>query len=223
MRLQNTGITLLLVLSSTVALRADTTSIDGYSVLRAEAGEECAVCGMRLTEEDVALVVKGRRVPLNRAMVQEFLDHQGQYFARLQPKGALFQEDMDSPPGTSLGGITWGWFLFGLHVLVALVFAGLSGFTAVTKGLKPIPFFFAGLLFSAFGYLYVVTRSRSAGSDAIPHGLVKVPETSSPVRCPKCGYSNHPSAAICQGCKASLVPALESEVLRASQQSMPKS
>jgi len=195
-------------------LRADTTSVT-YSVVAAKPGEKCTVCGLDLTADDVALIVKGRRVPLNRTMVDEFMKNQERYFSDLQPKGALFQENLDSPGGTALGGVSEGWFLFGLCVLVSLVFAGLSGYAAVTKGLKPIPNFFIGLFFSGFGYLYVLTRPRQVPKGEIPHGLVKVPVTASPVLCEKCGSSNHPSAKMCMACGSKLTPRLESEVGRA--------
>jgi hypothetical protein len=204
---------LLYLQASTGAVAADTTD-SGYQMVPAKPGEECTVCGIPLTDEDVALIVKGRRVPLNKGMVQEFLENQERYFARLQPRGALFQEDVDAQEGTSLGGISRGWFLFGLYVLVALLFAGMSGYVAVAKGLKPIPHFFIGLFFSVFGFLYVLTRPRLAKEGEIPSGLVKVPLTSAPVPCPKCGYSNHPSASMCKKCGSALSPAVQSEVQR---------
>jgi len=193
---------------------ADTTA-PMYPVVPAKPGESCTVCGVPLTEDDVALIVKGRRVPLNSAMVEEFLQNKEMYFANLQPKGALFQENLDSPSGTALGGISSGWFLFGLYVLVALIFGGMSGYAAVGRGLKPIPHFFIGFLFSAFGFLYVMTRPKAVKRGEIPPGLVKVPVTASPVPCEKCGHANHPSAKRCAECGADLKPRVESEVERA--------
>ena len=81
-----------------------------YDTVAAKSGERCTVCGGRLTESDVALIVKGRRVPLDRMDMNEFMRHQGKYFAKLQPKGALFQEGM----GPETGGrenVGMGWFL----------------------------------------------------------------------------------------------------------------
>ena len=192
---------------------ADTTSIS-YPVFPAKPGEKCTVCGTPLTQDDLALIVKGRRVPLSRAMVQEFLRNQEKYFAGFEPKGALFQENMDAPDGTALGGISNGWFLFGLWVLFALVFAGLSGYVAVGKGLIPIRHFFIGLIFSAVGFLYVLTRPKVVREGEIPEGLTKVPTTASPVLCAKCGSANHPSARKCSMCGADLKPRVESEVAR---------
>jgi len=191
-------------------LSADTTS-QGYPILKAEAGETCTVCGTSLTDDDVALIVRGRRVPLGRAMVDEFLANEERYFATLQPQGALFQEADDSSGHTALGGVNLGWFLAGFYVLTAVLFAGLSGYTAVSKGLKPLPHFLIGLAFSALGYLYVLTRPPQ---EQIPSGLSKVHSTSDPVACGKCGYANHPSSKKCASCGAVLSPSTVSEVGR---------
>lgn len=183
--------------------------------LPAKIGERCTVCGVALTEDDVALIVRGRRVPLNKNMVATFMSDPEKYFAKSQPKSALFQEELSAPAGAALGGISSGWFLFGLYVLAALVFSGLSGYAAVSKGLSPIPHFFIGFFFSALGYLYVLTRPAAVKKGAIPGGLVKVPATPAPVACPQCGYTNHPSAKTCANCGSKLQPQMESEVARA--------
>ncbi len=185
-----------------------------YQSVPARPGELCTVCGIPLTGDGVALIVKGRRVPLDKAHVNEFLQNAGKYFAAMQPRSALFQEELDAPAGTALGGVSSGWFLFGLYVLVALIFGGMSGYTAVAKGLKPIPHFFIGFAFSAFGYLYVLTRASQVEEGEIPSGLVKVPATSAPVPCKTCGYMNHPSAKKCANCGASLKPIVQSDVTR---------
>ena len=192
---------------------ADTTSVP-YPVVPARTGERCTVCGASLSENDVALIVKGRRVPLCRTMVQDFLRNQDKYFAKLEPRGALFQENMESPDGTALGGISNGWFLFGLWVLFALVFAGLSGYVAVGRGLTPIRHFFIGLIFSAVGFVYVLTRPKVVREGDIPEGLTKVPSTASPMICANCGSANHPSARKCSMCGAELKPRVESEASR---------
>jgi len=193
----------------------DTTQTAGaYDKVPYNPGEICLVSGKPLVEGDVALIVRGRRVPLCFSKVDTFLKYQDKYFARMQPKGALFQEELSAPKGAALGGVTSGWFLFGLYVLVALVFAGLSGYSAVSKGLPPIPNFFIGFFLSAFGYLYVLTRPAVAKKGEIPAGFVKVPTTHTPVPCAGCGYQNHPSAKQCVGCGGTLEPRLQSEVAR---------
>jgi len=185
-----------------------------YPGVPAKPGEYCTVSGVELTENDVALIVRGRRVPLCRTQVDTFLHNQEKYFGTMQPKGALFQESLDAPESTALGGVSWGWFLFGLYVLVALIFGGMSGYAAVSKGLPPIPHFFIGFFFSALGYMYVLSRPRKVHEGEIPAGLVKVPVTSAPVPCPSCGYTNHPSAQHCAACHAELTPLVQSEVSR---------
>ena len=112
---------------------ADTSIVSQYQSVPARPGELCTVCGTPLTEDDVALIVKGRRVPLNKAMVNAFLQNQEKYFTKMQPRGALFQEELDAPAGTALGGVSLGWFLFGSYVLVALIFGGMSGYAAVLQ------------------------------------------------------------------------------------------
>jgi len=187
-----------------------------YQAVRPKLGDYCTVGNVPLdTLQDVALIVRGRRVPLHRTMVDSFMRTQEKYFAQQQPKGALFQEELSAPKGAVLGGVTSGWFLFGLYVLVALVFAGMSGYAAVSKGLPPIPNFFIGFFLSALGYLYVLTRPAVAQKGEIPAGLVKVPTTLAPVPCSRCGYQNHPSAKQCVGCGGKLEPAMQSEVARA--------
>lgn len=179
-----------------------------------KAGERCIICKVPLSEEDVILIVRGRRVPLKQAMVDSFLNNQEKYFAALQPKSALFHENIDVPAGVAQGGISMGWFLFGSYIFVALIFSGLSGYTAVSKGLPAIPNYFIGFFFSIFGYLYVLTRPAMAKKGEVPEGLVKVPTTYSPVPCEKCGCTNHPSARECSGCGAELEPSMQSEVER---------
>jgi hypothetical protein len=186
-----------------------------YERVPAKPGEYCTICNVPLDPaQDVALIVRGRRVPLNHAMVDSFLRTQEKYFAQKQPRGALFQEEMQSASGVSLGGISLGWFLFGSYVLLALICGGLSGYAAVGKGLPPIRHFFIGFGFSVIGYIYVLTRSSQVKAGEIPEGLVKVPVTNAPVTCPKCGNANHPSARHCSMCGTDLQPRYESEVAR---------
>ena len=204
----------LVVLCMTAAAgsaQVDTTRIP-YTVVAALPGEQCLVCGAPLTAKDIALIVKGRRVPLDHAHIEKFIRNKDMYFARLQPKAALFQEDLDVPPGTAQGGIASGWFLFGLWVLTALICGGLSAYNAIAKGLKPLRFFFVGLVLNVPGYLYVLTRPPRADEARVPPGLVKVPLTSAPRPCPRCGNMNHPTAIRCAICKAELHPETPSEV-----------
>ena len=186
-----------------------------YSRVPAKNSENCSLCGVRLTSDDVALIVRGRRVPLCLAHVETFLSNQERYFSNRQPKSALFQEDLSAAQGTAQGGISQGWFLFGLLVLSALIFGGLSGYRALSMGLPPLAPFFIGFFLNLPGYLYVISRPAAQDHLKVPRGLVKVPETVAPVPCPACGEVNHPTARQCMGCGQELHPSQPSEVTRA--------
>ncbi|MCG8607943.1 zinc ribbon domain-containing protein [bacterium] len=187
-----------------------------YQSMPPKSGERCIICDVPLTDGDTVLMVRGRRVPLKAAMVDSFMNSQEKYFADLQPKSALFQENLDVPRGAVQGGISLRWFLFGSYVLLALVSAAVSGYAAVSKGLPAIHNFFIGLLLSVFGMIYVLTRPPLAKKGSIPPGMTKVPDTHAPQRCPNCGQSNHPTASLCAYCGQDLTPSYESEISRAS-------
>jgi len=208
------GLALTLFLSTPVLSSPDSIATR-YKVVPSREGERCIVCGNTLSNSDIALIVRGRRVPLKKEMMQEFLDHEEKYFADMQPRGALFQEDAGSNSGTSLGGVGWGWFLFGVYILSGLIFSGLSGNAAVRRGLPARPYFFIGFLLPLLGYLFVLTR-RSVLQGDLPHGLTKIPETSQPIACPACGFTNHPTARTCLGCKNPLSPTRVSEASQVS-------
>ncbi len=180
-----------------------------YARVAVEVGERCFISGQPLSRDDVVYLIRGRRVPIKLEHVVAFVADSSRYLARIKPKSALFHEHTAQAKGIDLS-----WFLFGLYVLVALLCSGLSGYTAVTKGLNPIPHFFIGLIFSALGYLYVLTRPRAAQSAEVPSGLVKVHTTHEPVACGQCGHTNHPAAKACSGCGARLQPIVASEVER---------
>lgn len=179
---------------------------DNYPRVPVRPGDHCTVSGKPLGPEDVCLLVDGRRVPLKKEAVKIFLNNQKEYFSKMQPKSALFTEEMGKPRILSMS-----WFIFGIYMLVGLFFAALTSHIAVGKGLKPIPWFFIGLVFSVLGFLVVQTR-KSEARGFIPHGFKKVPLTVKPSICPSCGYENHPSARICSQCGIDLTPETESEV-----------
>lgn len=179
---------------------------DNYPRVPVQPGDHCTVSGQPLTPDDVALLVDGRRVPLKKDAIDIFLSNQEKYFSKLQPKSALFTEDMGQPDSLSSG-----WFIFGIYVLIGLFFAALTSHKAVGKGLRPIPWFFIGLLFNVLGYFAVTTR-KSKASGFIPEGFKKVPLTSEPSVCQNCGYENHPSAKNCSRCGFGLNPHETSEI-----------
>ncbi len=181
-----------------------------YTVVEVHPGDHCTVSGKPLDpKKDICLLISGRRVPLKKEALKIFLENPEKYFARVQPKGALFTEEMKTS-----GQLALGWFFLGLYVMLGLIFAALTAHTAVTKGISPTPWFFAGLLANAFGYLILLTK-KSKGGAGIPKGLRKVPTTMQPIICSECGNENHPSAKRCLGCGRPLLSQSESEVDRA--------
>jgi hypothetical protein len=186
-----------------------------YPTVAAEVGEHCVVCGMPLSSSDIAIILKGRRIPVMKDMAASVLKNPEIYFKSKQARGALFHEDFQAPPGAVQAGVNLSWFLAGLYVLSALAFGALGAVAAVSKGLAPISGFYLGLGLSVFGYLYVLTRPSQAASLDIPAGFAKVPVTQSPLACPQCGNTNHPAAASCAVCHVALSPQGHSDLSRA--------
>ena len=206
---------LMLSLTPRVFLSGETLPQSRYPIVAAKAGEICIVCGMPVSNGDIAIVLKGRRMPVMKDMEETVLRNPEFYFKHKQARGALFQEDFQSPSGAVRASVSLGWFLVGLYILSALIFGGLSGAAAVSKGLPPISSFFLGLALSLFGYLFVLTRRSSRASHGVPTSLLKVPATQSPLACPQCGNTNHPAATSCALCHVSLSPQGQSDLSRA--------
>jgi hypothetical protein len=206
---------LVLTLIPEVVLSGEALPQSRYPTVAAKAGEVCIVCGMPLSSGDIAIVVKGRRMPVMKDMAESVLRNPEFYFKDKQARGALFQEDFQAPSGADRAGVSLGWFLAGLYVLSALIFGGLSGNAAVAKGLPPISSFFLGLGLSFFGYLYVLTRPSDEARHGFSAGGLKVSVTQSPLACPQCGNTNHPAAASCASCHVLLSPQGQSDVSRA--------
>ncbi|HET6961366.1 MAG TPA: hypothetical protein VFJ27_02675 [Terriglobia bacterium] len=185
-----------------------------YPTVTAKAGETCTVCGMPVSNDDVAIILRGRRMPVMKDMAESVLRNPEFYFKDKQARGALFQEDFQLRPGVVSSGVSLGWFLAGLYVLSALFFGGLSSNAAVAKGLPPVSSFFLGLALSLLGYLFVLTRRPDKSSHGVPAGLLKVPATQSPLACPQCGNTNHPAATSCALCHVSLSPQGQSDLSR---------
>jgi hypothetical protein len=161
---------------------------------------------MPLSSNDIAIILKGRRIPVMKGMAASVLKNPEIYFKSKQARGALFQEDFQAPSGAVQAGVNLSWFLAGIYVLSALTFGALGAVASVSKGLAPISGFCLGFGLSVFGYLYVLTRRSQTTSLDIPAGLAKVPVTQSPLACPLCGNTNHPAAASCAACHVALSP-----------------
>ncbi len=174
-------------------------------------GDICVVCGTALKDSGTAILYKGRRVPLaNQEMLQQFLDRPEHYFAKLQPRGALFQEETVTNVSRR-----WGWFIFGVWVFVALLCAAIGAGLSLRKGYPPVKGFFIGLIGSLFGVAWMAARPARTNVRLPPH-LAKLPTTAAPLACPSCGALNHPAAKKCPTCGAGLTPQITSEVERAT-------
>src|SRR5512134_1851382 len=80
-----------------------------YPIVAAKAGEMCTVCGMPVSNGDVAIILKGRRMPVMKDMAETVLRNPEIYFRDKQAKGALFQEEFQGPPGAVSSGVSLGW------------------------------------------------------------------------------------------------------------------
>ncbi len=174
-------------------------------------GEICAVCNRPVGAGDDVYIVNGQRVPVHRdSCLAKLQADPGKYVAHLRPAGSFLGLEPDA--ATALTG---RWLAAGLYVLLGLVFAALSANAALNRGLHPTPWFVAGLFFNVLAWGALMAR-RPARAPAVPRGLSKIPETASPLPCPRCGYPNHPAARACLGCGAELRPDAVSEASRAA-------
>ena len=177
-------------------------------------GEICLACGRPVGQGDAAVSYRGRRFVLHRGgCLDLWNDGPETLFARLQPRGALFQEAAE-PSSPLLGG----WLLFGLYVVAGLLSGAVCAYGALTKGLPPLPWFFAGLAFNVLAIGVLASRRArdlSAFPEGVLPGLTKVPATRSPGACGSCGEPHHPAARRCLACGARLAPGIEPEESRA--------
>jgi hypothetical protein len=206
------GLALFFVASHALVGQEPGREVTRYRVVEPRAGETCIVCDKAVGATDRAYEVEGQRAPVHAgACDNAFRRHPEHFLARLKPRGAFLGAQPNLTPHMG-----WGWFAFGIYVLLGLVFGGFCAYRAVNHALKPLPWFLAGFVLNIFGFLALVTRPVGDGSMAgLPPGLVKVPTTSLPRACPRCGAMNHPSATSCAGCGNTVKPLVTSEVARA--------
>lgn len=173
-------------------------------------GEICIVCNRPVSADDDVYFVNGQRLPVHRtACLAKLQGNPEKYAAHVRPSGSFLGLEPDAAPA-----LTSRWLIFGLYVLLGLVFSALSVNAALNAGMRPAPWLFAGLFFNVFAWAVLVTRRQAAASTA-PKGLAKIPETATPVPCTRCGHLNHPAARACLGCGAKLEPSAVSEAARA--------
>ncbi len=183
--------------------------VDGKPVgqrIAPRADEICIVCKRPLGAEGVVYLVNGQRVALHSAdCYAAFAKNPQTYLAALRPHGAFLGTDSE---GTMP---SWIWFFGGLYILIGLVFAALCAHRALYAARSPVRWFVAGLLFNAFGYVWLLTRPRQPALASVPGGLGKAAATYAPVPCGACGTLNHPAADRCINCGTKLQAAFRSE------------
>lgn len=175
-------------------------------------GEECIACQTAITGPIQTVLYEGRRVHLHQGhCVDDWLGNTDTLFARLEARGALYDEH--AVRGSGLGP---GWLFFGVYVLAGLVFGAACSYLALGRGMNAVQWFALGFVFNIGALIGVMLRGggdTSAYPSGIPPGLRKIPMTRMPRSC-DCGAPNHPSARICSACGSALTTSIQSEVAR---------
>ena len=106
--------------------------LKNYPKIPIKEGDRCFVCNTPLTESGVAFLYRGRRVAVGTFHVRTFFNNPLKYFSRLQPRGALFQEDIipQSP-------LKPGWLVFGIWITLGLVAAAFCHAYSAPEGTLP--------------------------------------------------------------------------------------
>ena len=169
-----------------------------YILAQVIPGENCLFSGLPLGQDDICLIVSGRRLTLKKEALKFFLEHPQKIFDKVKLSGALFVDEMNQSRQLELK-----WFLLGLYLFAGLIFGALSAQAAIKKGFKPLIWFLLGIFTTIIGYCIILAKS-SEHKVSIPSGKTKVPSTADPIPCPNCSYENHPKATNCYGCGKSL-------------------
>lgn len=181
----------------------------GFPRAEVRPGDFCLVCGVPLKQDGLAIIYKGRRVPLaNGEMLQRFLDDPSAYFYKIQAQGALFNEE-----AVPASAGRFAWFAAGVWIALALLCGALASSIALRKGLSQRRWFFYGLIFSVVAVAAVLIRPAVERRE-LPPRLGKIPATTAPQTCPACGAFHHPAARRCNTCGRELSPTIEAEVTR---------
>lgn len=185
-------------------LKIDSTQ---YTYLDIKAGDICIVCDMPINAETgIAFLFNGRRVTIDVTHFVDFINNPEKYFYKLQPNAALYNEEI-----LETVKMNYGWFIFGLWILSALVSSAFAVGIAMKKDLSIKKWFYIGLGANIFGLIYLILQEKNI-SVILPDGLGKIALTDPPAVCPNCGIYNHPSANKCNSCGNPLISTSEAEI-----------
>lgn len=113
-------------------------AVPGLEVLdeRAGAGEQCIVCRQPIEGDPVVEArYKGRTFYVAKSMLSTFEADPEAYFRTLQARGGLFDEAALIEMGQEGSN---AWLLFGVYILVGLVFAATTSYLAIARGRAPV-------------------------------------------------------------------------------------
>lgn len=207
---------LIFTFSNFLLLSAQKESVDtlGYNIVPLKAGDKCIVCGISLdVQNGIAILYKGRRVPLDKHELKNFLDNADKYFFKLRPSGALFSENY-----TFLRILSAEWFGVGIWIFLALFSAAICSTIALKKGFHFRNWFFYGLIGNMIAVMIILIYPSKKEVNRPSH-ITKLRVTMEPVECSTCGKLNHPTAKECTNCRTALNPELDSEVTRTIKES----
>ena len=140
---------------------ADVTILGPFA---ARDGERCVVCNTRVTNEDSAFLVDGKRVAVMKGMEAQFLADPVRYVTSLHPGGPV---DVTRPEQSAPRGYLW----VGVFLMMELMFGAACAHLASVKGLSSWRWFLAGFLFSAPAVMVLAMRPMP---EAAPEGTPKI-------------------------------------------------
>lgn len=161
----------------------------------------CLVCRQPVVEgAGERSVHRGRNIVVHaNPCAAQWRADPDRYFATLQPRGVLFDEESVRQHAGP------GWLIASGLILAGVLFGAGCAYVAVAKGLRPGVWFGLGFAGNAVA-LFVLALRPSRRTDfpaGIPRGLRKVPLTLTPLGC-ACGAPNHPTARHCARCGSAL-------------------
>jgi hypothetical protein len=169
----------------------------------------CAVCEGPLAGLAAQRHIGTREVLVHPECAVHFDDEgPARYAAKVMPRAALFQEQVEMPMPATL------WLYLSLYLLAGLVVGGATAYAAVDRGRSGKAWFGLGLVLNLAALAALLALPRRSQAFAAK-GLAKVPTTHEPVPCPACGHLNHPASDRCLSCGAAHAPRAESEVAAA--------